>query len=481
MAKKINTEWRNRIVSSGTMPASQFVANPSNWRIHPKAQREALNGVLNEVGWVQNVIVNKTTGNVVDGHARIEEALKRGDDTPVPYVEVELTEDEEQKILLTLDPISAMAAADKANLDALLKSVETQDAAVMAMIADMADKAGLDYGDSKPLVNAEPQIDKAEELRVKWGVELGQLWQLGDHRLLCGDSTKKEDVERVMGGEKAELCVTDPPYNVGLDYGTGFDDSLSEGEYKQWSKNWMEQALIVSAKISFTPGSINLGMWLQPYKPTSIACWVKSGNTGGAHGAISKFQCWEPIVFIENRSMHHDRKHRFTKWLRETGVTASQINTATKSDMGGHYLSNASQPAIPSKDMWYKFRHLCGHVPDDIELLVSVRRDSGFGRERHSDVFDFSPTDGRESIHACAKPIALWADLVKHYSEFAGAVYDPFSGSGTTLIACEQLGRKCRAIEISPAYVALALQRWADATGKTPVLMTNENTPNTTH
>lgn len=146
MAKKINTEWRNRIVSSGTMPAIQFVANPSNWRIHPKAQREALSGVLNEVGWVQNVIVNKTTGNVVDGHARIEEALKRGDDTPVPYVEVELTEDEEQKILLTLDPISAMAAADKANLDALLKSVETQDAAVMAMIAELANKNGLGDG-----------------------------------------------------------------------------------------------------------------------------------------------------------------------------------------------------------------------------------------------------------------------------------------------------------------------------------------------
>ena len=148
MAKKINTEWRNRIVSSGTMPASQFVANPSNWRIHPKAQREALNGVLNEVGWVQNVIVNKTTGNVVDGHARIEEALKRGDETPVPYVEVELTEDEEQKILLTLDPISAMAAADKANLDALLKGVETQDAAVMAMIAELANKNGIIEADS---------------------------------------------------------------------------------------------------------------------------------------------------------------------------------------------------------------------------------------------------------------------------------------------------------------------------------------------
>ncbi len=138
--------WKNRIVGHGEQAASQFMANPLNWRIHPKAQREALTGVLSEVGWVQSVIVNRTTGNVVDGHARIEEALKLGDETPVPFIEVELSEEEEQKILLTIDPISAMAAADKQNLDALLQDVSTASAGVQSMLAELAEKNGLEYG-----------------------------------------------------------------------------------------------------------------------------------------------------------------------------------------------------------------------------------------------------------------------------------------------------------------------------------------------
>lgn len=135
--------WRNRIVGHGEQAAGQFMANPNNWRIHPKAQREALTGVLGEVGWVQSVIVNRTTGHVLDGHARIEEALKLGDETPVPFVEVELSEDEEAKILLTLDPISAMAAADKANLDSLLREVSTASNGIQSMLEELAANNGL--------------------------------------------------------------------------------------------------------------------------------------------------------------------------------------------------------------------------------------------------------------------------------------------------------------------------------------------------
>lgn len=136
--------WRNRIVGHGEQAASQFMANPLNWRIHPKAQRDALTGILGDVGWVQSVIVNRTTGNVVDGHARIEEALKVGDETPVPFVEVELSEEEEQKILLTLDPVAAMAAADKANLDALMHSVSTDSEGLQKMLSDLAKNNGID-------------------------------------------------------------------------------------------------------------------------------------------------------------------------------------------------------------------------------------------------------------------------------------------------------------------------------------------------
>lgn len=151
--------WRNRIVGHGEQPASQFMANPNNWRIHPKAQREALTGVLSEVGWVQSVVINKTTGHVLDGHARIEEAMKLGDETPVPFVEVELTEDEEAKILATLDPIGAMAEADKNNLDALLREVNSASAGVQSMLAELAEKNGI--------VNAPDFQEFTEEIASK--------------------------------------------------------------------------------------------------------------------------------------------------------------------------------------------------------------------------------------------------------------------------------------------------------------------------
>lgn len=164
MAKKQKQqagEWRNRIVRTGTAPASEFKANERNWRVHPKAQRDALKGVLSEVGWVQGVVVNRLSGNVVDGHARIEEALKLGDETPVPFVEVELTEDEEAKILATFDPISAMAGADKEQLDNLLRDIETGDAALMQMLDDLAKSNGIAPPDFAPVgIDEQGRLDQ---------------------------------------------------------------------------------------------------------------------------------------------------------------------------------------------------------------------------------------------------------------------------------------------------------------------------------
>ena len=136
------TEWRNRIVGEGEQPASQFVANPANWRVHPQNQRDAMRGALNEVGWVQRVIVNRRTGYLIDGHERVWQALQNGD-APVPYVEVDLDEAEEAYVLATLDPIGAMAQADKEQLDALLREVQSGEAGVQAMLAEVAERAGV--------------------------------------------------------------------------------------------------------------------------------------------------------------------------------------------------------------------------------------------------------------------------------------------------------------------------------------------------
>jgi len=135
------TPWRNRIVAEADVPARDLIANPRNWRKHPAAQADALAGVLDDVGWVQRVIINRTTGHLVDGHLRVSLALKNNDAVPVAYVE--LTEAEEALILATFDPITGMAVTDPAMLDAVLRDVQTGDASVQALLDQMAQDAGL--------------------------------------------------------------------------------------------------------------------------------------------------------------------------------------------------------------------------------------------------------------------------------------------------------------------------------------------------
>ena len=419
--------WKNRIVGHGEQAASQFLANPNNWRIHPKAQREALTGVLGEVGWVQSVIVNRTTGHVLDGHARIEEALKLGDETPVPFVEVELTEDEERKILLTLDPISAMAAADKAQLDALLHDVSSASAGVQSMLAELAEKNGLEYGATigGELEDVEPQVDRAEELRQKWGVESGQIWQLGDHRLMCGDSTNADDAARLMNGEKADLCFTSPPYGAGnvaklRDHhisGANKRESFYD-QHKDDPDSWPSL----------------MSKWYNTFRPIS--------------------EC-----VVCNVQMLADNKRALISWLFEriddlcdviiwdkvNGAPQMQKNVLTNSFEFCFVFGGNSSRTIPFADFQ-------GSI-------------SNIFRLDHRESNKFS------DMHRAVFPSELPTWFIKTLCKKAKSIVDPFCGTGTTLVVAEKLNRKCYGMEISPAYVALTLERWSQATGKTPVLL----------
>jgi len=131
--------WQNRIIEQGTANPAKLMENPGNWRLHPDFQKEALAGVLGEVGWVQSVIVNRTTGHIVDGHLRVELAKARKEKTiPVSYVE--LSEEEEAKILATFDPLGALAEIDKQRLDELLGRINSDDSAVGELLAKLAEE-----------------------------------------------------------------------------------------------------------------------------------------------------------------------------------------------------------------------------------------------------------------------------------------------------------------------------------------------------
>ena len=217
--------WQNRIVGYGEESPDQLLANPHNHRIHPKRQQDALSGSLETLGVIQTVIVNKATGHIVDGHLRVTMALREGQ-TSIPVTYVELTEAEEAQALLSLDPIAAMAANDRDKVDELLRMVNTDNEQVMKHLADFASENKLNYGQSEQ-VDAEPQVDRAAELQEKWRTATGQLWKLGEHRLLIGDCTVRENVERLMGGDRARFEFSDPPY----EFETGGGGVLKEAQH----------------------------------------------------------------------------------------------------------------------------------------------------------------------------------------------------------------------------------------------------------
>ncbi len=127
----------------GEADPKQLLENPLNWRVHPEFQQQVLTDVLDDVGWVQNVIVNKRTGIIVDGHLRNFLALQRKEST-IPVVYVDLTDEEQQRILATLDPISTLAAVDRERLSTLMASVTADGENVRKLLSDMAERERLD-------------------------------------------------------------------------------------------------------------------------------------------------------------------------------------------------------------------------------------------------------------------------------------------------------------------------------------------------
>jgi len=134
--------WRNRIVGAGEEDPEQLLANPKNWRIHPRYQQEALEAVLDEVGWVDDVKVNKRTGTVIDGHLRVTLAL-RNNEPSIPVKYVDLSPEEEALVLATFDPLGTFAVADPDALDGALEDVSSTSAEIAGLLTKIAEDAGV--------------------------------------------------------------------------------------------------------------------------------------------------------------------------------------------------------------------------------------------------------------------------------------------------------------------------------------------------
>jgi hypothetical protein len=197
---------RNRIKELRHVRAGDLRPHPKNWRKHPEAQQNALRGILAEVSYVDALMVRELPDGslqIVDGHLRAETTP----DAMVPVLVVDLNDAEAEKVLATFDPLAAMAEPDEAQLEALLKGIETDSDALAALLDDLAMEAQAGIG----VAVTEDDVPEPPDEAI---TKPGDLIILGNHRLLCGDSSKPEDVDRLLDGQTIHLVNTDPPYNV---------------------------------------------------------------------------------------------------------------------------------------------------------------------------------------------------------------------------------------------------------------------------
>ena len=382
-------------------PIERLTANPRNARIHAPEQIEQIRASLREFGWTMPVLVREN-GMLIAGHGRLEAAKLEGI-TEVPTIVARgWTEAQCQ----------AYAIADNRLTDASHWSEELLRLELGDLQAAGFDLAltGFDQDELDRLLVVEPELDadpdEAPEPPAEPISKPGDLWICGEHRVLCGDARVLADVEKVLGGELADMCFTDSPYNV--NYSTKdkkrsksrpmLNDSLGE-EFGAFLYDACVNILTV------TKGAVYMCM-----SSSELDTLQKAFREAG--GKWSTFVIWAKNTFTLGRS-DYQRQYEPILYGWKQGTD--------------HY--------------W------CGD------------RDQG-------DVWFFDKP-AKNDLHPTMKPVALVERAIRNSSKSRDIVLDPFGGSGTTLIAAERTGRRARLIELDPKYADVIVQRWQDQAGRT--------------
>ena len=401
---------RDRIKELRRVRASELLRNPRNWRTHPTAQARALRALLTEIGYADALIARELSDGqlqLIDGHLRAETTP----DMEVPVLVLDVTEEEADKLLLTLDPLAAMAETDAERIKALLETVRTDDEAVQELFKRTAGERLWRVLHPQEIDEAEVAPERADELRAKWGTESGQVWRIEQHRIICGDCTDEAVVGRLFrdgDARRLRLIWTDAPYGVSYGAKTAWmkqngaqsqrkpiqNDDLAPEQVAALFSAALTNAVAYAERGAAIYASVPAG----PLLPVFIAA-MERGGFGYRHSLV-----WVKQSFVLGRSDYHYRHEPILYGWREDG--------------------------------WHYFTE-------------DRTQDSVFEVNR--------PMVSK--LHPTTKPVELIARMVANSSCPGEVVYDPFSGSGSTFLAAHQLCRIGYGVEIDPGYVAVTLER----------------------
>lgn len=399
-------------------PVVTLVEHPLNPNKHPDGQLERLAEVIRGNGWRQPITVSDRSGYIVKGHGRYLAAKKAGL-AEVP-VEVQHYENEaaEMADMLADNRIAELAEMDMGALNDALSALQVEDPAALPLSGyteqEWAElRAGLDDlqagTETETDLDDVPEVDEAAEPVTK----SGDVWHLGQHRLLCGDSTLPSSYAELLRGEEADMMVTDPPYNVNLGNGGSADEAR---------KRHRRTDGLCIANDHMSDGDFYT--FLGAFYAATLAV-LKPG---------SAFYIWH----ADNEGLN------FRKALKDAGGVLRQT-----------IIWNKNTITLGRQDYQWK------HEP----CLYGWKEGAShrwFSDRCQSTVIDM-PKPARSELHPTMKPVALFEYLIGCSSQPGDVVLDPFGGSGTTAVACEHTGRVARLVELDGRYCDAIVRRFQGA------------------
>lgn len=390
------------------LPIDELHAYENNAKLHPQEQIDQIVKSMQEFGNNDPIAIDENN-RIIEGHGRLL-ALKQMGETEAPIIRLKhLTEEQKKAYILVHNQLTLNTGFDEDLLRAELESIVDIDMGEYGFDLDIIELAEepVDVEEDSDFDTTPPEEPKSKP---------GDLYQLGRHRLLCGDSTSLDDVEKLMGGEQVDLLITDPPYNVAYEGGTADkltiqNDDMEDEEFRQFLRD-----VYASADTVMKPGAA--------------------------------FYIW-----------HADSEgYNFRGAAHDIGWTVRQCLIWNKNTLvlGRQDFQWKHEPCL------YGWKDGAGH--------------NWYGDRKQTTVMDFDKPH-RNGEHPTMKPVELFAYQMEMSSKKDDNVLDLFGGSGTTMIAAEQLGRNAYLMELDPRYVDVIVNRWENLTGEKAVLL---NAPDAT-